>query len=349
MVIKTRKLSGCLVISVLVVASLCSAQTAKTFTVSKTIKVGNMPMSAVLTPDGSELYVSNGNGKSVTVIDTATDAVTLIVIVGAKPDALAVAPDGSKVYVGQNGGDVSIIDTATKSVTPIVTGGPVRDLAITPDGAKVYLAMEYLGLKKIDTSTNTVSTVSTIECPEGVAVTPDGKFLYVNYQCYGPGGHSGHDAVGKFDVPTDTLLKGIIGFPNVGKKIAISPDSTQVWASDENGCSAAKFDHIGCPVVPQGVVNLISTATDTFLESVGAAGRVTFAPDNSFVVVGGSQLLIFTPSTTPIGAVNVAGSGSLAVTADGSKAYVPVPSQNSVTVISITKRGQGSQLLRGCQ
>jgi len=334
-----RRVFACLLL--LAAVSACAAQTSHTFTVSKTIKAGNLPMSAVLTPDGSELYVSNGNGKSVEVIDTATDSVTLIVIVGAKPDALAVSPDGSKVYVGQNIADVSVIDTATKQVTTIPTGGPVRDLAITPDGTKVYLAMEYLGLKKIDTSTNAVSTVSTIQCPEGVAVTPDGRFAYVNYQCYGPGGHSGHDAVGKFDVATDTLLKGITGFPNVGEKIAISPDGAQVWTSDENGCSASRFDHIGCPVVPQGVVNLISTATDTFVQSMAAAGRVTVAPDNSFVVLGGSQLQLVTPAMSLIGTINIPGSGSMAVTADGTKAYAPIPSQNAVAVISITKRGQG--------
>ncbi|HEY7099720.1 MAG TPA: YncE family protein [Terriglobales bacterium] len=334
-----RRIFACLLL--LVAVSACAAQTAKTFTVSKSIRAGNRPLSALLTPDGSELYVSNGNGKSVTVIDTATDAVTLIVIVGAKPDALAVSPDGTKVYVGQNVADVSVIDTATKQVTTIATGGPVRDLAITPDGAKVYLAMEYLGLKKIDTSTNSVSTVSTIECPEGVAVTPDGKFLYVNYQCYGPGGHSGHDAVGKFDIATDTLLKGITGFPNVGEKITVSPDGSQVWTSDENGCSSHRFDNIGCPVVPQGVVNLISTSTDTFVQSIAAAGRVTVAPDNSFVVLGGSQLQLLTPSTSLIGTINIPGSGSLAVTADGTKAYAPIPSQNVVTIINIKKRSQG--------
>jgi hypothetical protein len=41
-----------------------------------------------------------------------------------------------------------------------------------------------------------------------------------------------------------------------------------------------------------------------------------------------------------IGAVDVAGSGSLVVTPDGTKAHVPVPSQNTVKVITITKRAR---------
>jgi YVTN family beta-propeller protein len=338
-IVRALKLSACLMVSILAWVGLCSAD-AKEFIVTKTIVVRTTPSSALITPNGAEVYISNTGSNNVSVISTATETVTQTVVVGSQPDALAVAPDGSKVYVGQNGGDVSVIDTATKSVTTIVTGGVVRDLAITPDGTKVYLAMETLGLKKIDTSTNIVSAVSSVTCPEGTAVTPDGKFLYVNYQCSGPGGQIGHDAVGKFDVATDTLITGITGFPNVGGKIAVSPDGTQVWASDAGGaCSAPGFDHLGCPVIPQGVVNLISTATDKFVQSVGAAGRVTFAPDNSYVVVGGSQLLILRPSTaTLVGAVDLPVSGSLALTLDGKKAYVPNPSQGTVTVIRIMKR-----------
>jgi len=271
------------------------------------------------------------------VISTLTDTVIATIAVGSAPDALAVSPDGSKVYVGQNGGDVSVIHTAFKRVSTIPTGGPVRDLAITPDGTTVYVAMEGQGLKKIDTKTNTVTIVSTVTCPEGVVVTPDGKYLYVNYQCFGPGGSPGHDAIGKFDAATGAFIRGITGFPNVGTKITVSPDNRFVWASDLNACSASVYDHKGCPAVPQGVVNVISTATDSLFRSLGSTRRATVAPDGSFVVLGGSQLSLLGGSTSYKGLLNVAGSGSLAVTRGGLKAYAPVPAQDQVQVIDITK------------
>jgi YVTN family beta-propeller protein len=308
-----------------------------TYSIGSTIAVGSTPLTAVITPGGLEVYVSNYGDNTVSVISTATDIVTATVAVGSGPDALAVSPDGSKVYVGQNGGDISIIDTATKAVSTISAGAPVRDLAITPDGTKLYLAMEFSGLKKVDTGTNAVSTVSTVTCPEGVAVTPDGRFLYVNYQCFGPGGSPGHDAIGKFDATNDTFIKGITGFPNVGSKIAVSPDGKRVWASNVDACSSPSYDHKGCPIIPQGVVNVISTATDTLLQSLGSTGRVAFSPKNSFAALGGSQLTLLKPSISFIGLVGIAGSGSMAVTPNGKKAYVPVPGANGVTIITISR------------
>ena len=60
-------------------------------------------------------------------------------------------------------------------------------------------------------------------------MTPDGKYLYVNYQCLGPGGATGTDAIGKFDGATGAFLRGITGFPNVGAKITVTPDSRFIW------------------------------------------------------------------------------------------------------------------------
>jgi YVTN family beta-propeller protein len=310
---------------------------AATYSVGQTIGVGSSPLTASITPNGLEVYVSNFGSNTVSVISTATDTIVATLAVGPGPDALAISPDGSRVYVGQHGGDVSVIDTTTKAVSTISAGAPVRDLAITPDGTKLYLAMEFSGLKKVDTNTNTVTAVSSIACPEGVAVTPDGRYLYVNYQCFGPSGSPGHDAIGKFDVATDTLVKSIVGFPNVGSKIAVSPDGKRVWASNVDACSSPSYDHIGCPVVPQGVVNVINTATDALIQSIAAIGRVGFAPKNSFVAVGGPELMLLKPSIVIVGLANVAGSGSMAMTRNGKKAYIPVPSSSGVTVLNISR------------
>ena len=49
-----------------------------------------------MTPDGSSVYVANSGADTVSVIDTATDAVTATVTVGpvgSSPDAVAITPD----------------------------------------------------------------------------------------------------------------------------------------------------------------------------------------------------------------------------------------------------------------
>ena len=84
-------------------------------------------MGEVLSPDGSKLYVSTGKGKSVFVIDTATNKVLTSFEVGQRPWGIALSPDGKTLFTANGPSqDVSIIDTATNTVTKKVkcTGGP---------------------------------------------------------------------------------------------------------------------------------------------------------------------------------------------------------------------------------
>jgi len=86
------------------------------------------PMGLALSDDGKLLYVANGRGGTVSVVDTATRKVVRTVAgVGARPWGLALSSDGKKLY-SANGpsNDVSVIDLATdRVVTRIpVCGGP---------------------------------------------------------------------------------------------------------------------------------------------------------------------------------------------------------------------------------
>ena len=62
--------------------------------------------------------------------------------VGSGPYGVAVSPDGTKVYVANdNSNTVSVIDTATNTVTATVpVGSYPSGVAVSPDGTKVYVA-----------------------------------------------------------------------------------------------------------------------------------------------------------------------------------------------------------------
>src|SRR5438552_3987779 len=78
--------------------------------------------------------------NSVTVIDTATNAVSASVAVGRHPVGVAVKPDGSKVYVANRGnGTVSVIDATNTVIATIDIGLAPSGIAVTPDGSKVYV------------------------------------------------------------------------------------------------------------------------------------------------------------------------------------------------------------------
>ena len=89
------------------------------------------------------------------------------------------------VYITNDGsGNVSVIDTATNTVTAtIAVGVNPFGLAVTPDGSTVYVANAGFGantVSAIATATNRVTTAIPVGSePGGVAVTPDGSKVYV--------------------------------------------------------------------------------------------------------------------------------------------------------------------------
>jgi YVTN family beta-propeller protein len=130
------------------------------------------PVSVAVSPDGAHAYVANSffpaaNG-TVSVIDTTTNSVTATIPVGSTPDVVAVSPDGARVcvtnywdgvvevgpkIVSWGAGTVSVIDTASRAVTSIVTVGSLpRGVAVSTDSSRAYVA---------NVGSNTVSVIST--------------------------------------------------------------------------------------------------------------------------------------------------------------------------------------------
>ena len=77
-----------------------------------------MFLSAVaVTPDGKKVYVANNIDQSVSVIDTATNNVVATVTVGIRPTTVTIIPDGTQANVTNADGTVSVINTATDTIT----------------------------------------------------------------------------------------------------------------------------------------------------------------------------------------------------------------------------------------
>ena len=77
-----------------------------------------------ITPDGKHAYVANLIDGTVSVITTATGAVSAPITVGSGPVGVAITPDGKRAYVANDGdGTVSVITTATGAVSAPITVG----------------------------------------------------------------------------------------------------------------------------------------------------------------------------------------------------------------------------------
>ncbi len=113
------------------------------------IPIGVQPNKMLLSPDQSLLYVANGNGDSVSVIDTNTNKVVQTISLsrpgdkykGANPNSLALSPSGETLYVTLGGENaVALVDLKKGQVIGrIPTGWYPNSVSVSQDGQRLYV------------------------------------------------------------------------------------------------------------------------------------------------------------------------------------------------------------------
>jgi YVTN family beta-propeller protein len=281
-----------------------------------------------------QAYITSSGDATISVIDTASNAVTATVIVGATPMGVAVTRDGTHVYVTNNGEDtVSVIDAATNTVTTTVTVGPGPfGLAVTPDGAHVYVANRgEETVSVIETATNTVTnTVMMVgPAPYAVAVAPNGARVYVTnngqYTLLDEQHGSSQNAVSVIDTATHTVIANVsVGSAPTG--LAMSPDGTRVYVANGGDDSVSVID------------TATNTVTATFQVGFAAPMGVAVTPDGAHVYVANNRddtVAVIARATGNVTIVKVGPAPfGVAVTPDGAQVYVANNGLNTVSVIA---------------
>lgn len=152
-----------------------------------TLPPGSLPSGIVVSADGNLVYVANFGKQSISIINTATNAITeSIQLSGASPYEIALNRDGSRLYSpnhSSNGANsILIINTATNAViSTMAVGNQPFNACVSPDGLLLYVAnTNSSNVIVINTATNKiVSTISTGKWSWRVTTNPDGSRLYV--------------------------------------------------------------------------------------------------------------------------------------------------------------------------
>jgi len=138
------------------------------------VDVGSNPIDAVVTRDGSRVYITNFDSHDVSVLDTSSNTVVDTIDVRLKPVGITSSPDGSRIYVvSQTAATVSVIDTSTNSViTEIPVGRDPFYVTINSDGTFIYVTnFSDNSVSVIDTASNTVITeIPTGTSPVGILI-----------------------------------------------------------------------------------------------------------------------------------------------------------------------------------
>jgi YVTN family beta-propeller protein len=164
------------------------------------------PMDVAFNNEGSKAYVTNWVGRSVSVIDTATQQKVGGILLSPETDPLladhptgiAANPVSDELYVANANSDtVSVIDSRTDTLAATIPVGldprgpkgstPVR-LTVSPDGRLLFVAdAGENAIVVVDTgSKNVLGFIPTAWYPSDVKVTPDGRRLVV-VNTYGSG------------------------------------------------------------------------------------------------------------------------------------------------------------------
>jgi YVTN family beta-propeller protein len=93
---------------------------------------GALPMCAVASPDGREVFVSTGRGNTVAVLDVSTRAHVASIAVGSRPWGIVLSPDATLLYSANGASDdVSVVDVrARKEIKRIKVGAGPWGIAV---------------------------------------------------------------------------------------------------------------------------------------------------------------------------------------------------------------------------
>lgn len=212
--------------------------------------------------EAAHAYVSNEDGESVTVIDTARGVAVATIPVGKRPRGLKLSPDGRRLYVAVSGlpkcpptepdaecaklkhdvaaDGIAVIDTAKRKLVRLVkAGSDPEQFDVSRDGRRLYISNEDAGTASVlDVRTGAVrATIPVGREPEGVRVAPDGRWVLVT-----------SETDSTISIVDSRSLK-VVQTVHVGlrpRDLAFTPDSASAYVTGEGDAS---IYHIA---VPQG-------------------------------------------------------------------------------------------------
>jgi DNA-binding beta-propeller fold protein YncE len=136
----------------------------------RTIAVPAEPEGIAVTPDGAEVWVGSNATGAVTVIATGAPVHTFTG--AAFPYRLAVSPDGARVaIVDGKGGQLLLVDRATRTTAAAVPLAEPRGVAFAPDGRTAWVTLGGGEAAEVDVASGAVRRRIAVQAsPDGVGV-----------------------------------------------------------------------------------------------------------------------------------------------------------------------------------
>lgn len=292
-------------------------------------------------PQGFDaLFVVNGGGKSISVINTQTNAVaTTITLDGAKfPHHISLSADGRSLLVADPGMDLSMghggmmmgggegklfkVDAIAGKVLQVQTfDAPNHNAIFVPASNEVWTGQMAMPGSLLVLDANTLAIKKSIEVgdmPAEVSLSSDGKYVFATEDM--------SNSVVVIDAATKASVKSIA----VGKgPVGAWPGPNKVmYVNDEAGKSLVAIDAT--------TLQILRTYDLGFTPGMAAVvGLEVWVTDED----NGKVAFYMTGSTMKMGEVATgAGAHGIAFSNDGRTAYVTNQMADSVSVIDVANR-----------
>lgn len=288
------------------------------------IALEESPSGLAISPSGKLAYVALHDERAVAVVDLHQRDVVDRLDVIAQPGAIKLSPDGSRIVIN-GGSELGVYDLGRRTLRRFTdVGGKIHDLHVSRDSRSVWLTLAQRGLKVLDLETGRLDIVPTVGCPMFLTPAPRSSRVFVSYQCGGPGGRPGHDAIEIFDEARRTPVLARSGPPLVGSRLALSPDEQHLWADTADACAISDYDHAGCPPGSGPVLHALRADTLGPLLTIRVAGEgfgamPIFSPDGTRLVLAGPRLSAIDRAVGTVLESFDRALGQAAFTADGNR------------------------------
>jgi YVTN family beta-propeller protein len=192
---------------------------------------GDQIRGAVVTSNGSTLYVSDYTAGTVYPVNTGTDTVGTAITVGTQPIGLALSSTGATLYVA-NGGSANITPVTTSSNTAgtaiPVAGSAPQYLAVT--ASYIYVSSNTNNLYEVSIASSSlvqVRTTASTSAINDIALNGSGTFLYWSHST------TNTLTIISTAVPTTATTTLAANLQPAGS--AMSPNGNYVWVSSGGG------------------------------------------------------------------------------------------------------------------
>ena len=266
------------------------------------------------------------------------------------------APAGTAYVINSGGGTVTPIDLATNTPgKPIKASGDVEvvAIAIAPDGKTAYVATgpsntvtpSSQAVEPIDLATNTVGQpIDLTQPPDQIVITPDGKTAYV---------------INGFPSRTVTPVNLATSTPGEPVTLSVEPlaiamspgGEAYVAIATETGTTAYEFmpidlatNELGTPVTLSSEPDAIAFAPDgktAYVLGQSSSTVITVTPIDLTTNTAGNPINI---TTTPMPARMYGQPLAIAITPDGTTAYVADGASSTVTPIDLATGTPGQPI-----